>query len=331
MHELFNNTILDASPGYIRLHTHYFSLANLRLPLNDFFYELAFSLYRNIDNNDLDVFQKLFYTEDDTDLTFLPKYFSLGFNTSSPSVSINMEPVKADEEPIVKPTTEPATEPVNESLRLFRVEDTTAFHLKISSITPPTWKGFLDNHLDVDLLDLHDHCYARQVVVDNAVNRRSCEFWRLLRSLRVILLALEPKVTSLEAEKANLEATEALLREEIEEVKHDWREVVSKVVPYACIGLLHSDELGRLVRKLVSSAITFDRCRAYEQVAKMKEPFDLLKVKGYRPSYEKEHTQVSDDLATATFSWLNEYVADASIFVDALLSKKPPLYKSTFL
>nr|GEY35439.1 hypothetical protein [Tanacetum cinerariifolium] len=92
-------TILDASPGYIRLHTHYFSLANLRLPLNDFFYE------------------KLFYTEDDTDLTFLPKYFSLGFNTSSHSVSINMKPVRADEEPTVKPTTEPAIEPVNENCK----------------------------------------------------------------------------------------------------------------------------------------------------------------------------------------------------------------------
>ncbi|GJR53225.1 hypothetical protein Tco_1403746 [Tanacetum coccineum] len=102
------------------------------------------------------------------------------------------------------------------------------------------------------------------------------------------------------------------------------REVVSKVIPYACMELLHSDELGRLVGKLVSSAITFGRCRAYEQVARMKEPFDLSKVKRYRPSYEKEHTQASNDLATATFSWLNKYVADASTSVEALLSKKPP-------
>ncbi|GJR56866.1 hypothetical protein Tco_1499028 [Tanacetum coccineum] len=98
---------------------------------------------------------------------------------------------------------------------------------------------------------------------------------------QVSLSALELKVASLEAEKSNLEATEASLRQEIEEVKHDRREVVSKVVPYACMDLLHSDELGRLFRKLVSSAITFGRCRAYEQVARMKEPFDLSKVKGY--------------------------------------------------
>ncbi|GKB37906.1 hypothetical protein Tco_0882848 [Tanacetum coccineum] len=55
----------------------------------------------------------------------------------------------------------------------------------------------------------------------------------------------------------------------------------------------------------------------------MKDPFDLSKVKEYRPSYENKHTQASNDLTTATFSWLNEYVADESAFVEALLSKKP--------
>ncbi|GJR24046.1 hypothetical protein Tco_0972573, partial [Tanacetum coccineum] len=88
--------------------------------------------------------------------------------------------------------------------------------------------------------------------------------------------------------------------------------------------LLQSDELGRLVGKLVSSAVTFGRCRAYEQVARIKEPFDLSKFKGYCPSYEKEHTHANNDLATTTFSWLNEYVADASASVEALLLKKPP-------
>nr|GEY16003.1 hypothetical protein [Tanacetum cinerariifolium] len=126
------------------------------------------------------------------------------------------------------------------------------------------------------------------------------------------LLDLELNVASLEAENADHEATKALLCQEIEEVKHDMREVVSKVVTYACMELLHSDEFGRLVEKLVSLAITFGRCMAYEQVAKMKEPFNLSKVKGYRPLYEKEHTQASNDLTTTTFSWLNKYVASHS-------------------
>ncbi|GKF12944.1 hypothetical protein Tco_0050870, partial [Tanacetum coccineum] len=64
------------------------------------------------------------------------------------------------------------------------------------------------------------------------------------------------------------------------------------------------------------------RCKAYEQVADMKEPFDLSMVKGYRSSYKKDHTQASNDLATATFPWLDEFMADPSAPIKALLSKK---------
>ncbi|GKF66061.1 hypothetical protein Tco_0192578, partial [Tanacetum coccineum] len=42
-------------------------------------------------------FRNFIYIEDDEDLTFLPKDFSQGFNTGSPSVSINTEPVRTDE------------------------------------------------------------------------------------------------------------------------------------------------------------------------------------------------------------------------------------------
>ncbi|GKC35799.1 hypothetical protein Tco_1048183, partial [Tanacetum coccineum] len=83
-------------------------------------------------------------------------------------------------------------------------------------------------------------------------------------------------------------------------------------------------KLGRLVGTLVSSAITYRRCRAYEQVPAMKEPFDLSKAKGYRSSYKKKHTQASNDFYTATFPWLDEFVADATATIEALLSKKPP-------
>ncbi|GJT65587.1 hypothetical protein Tco_1017067 [Tanacetum coccineum] len=112
---------------------------------------------------------------------------------------------------------------------------------------------------------------------------------------QVTLSALESKVDSLEAEKARLEVVEASLHREVEELRQDRRDVVSKVVPYAAMKLVHSDELGKLVGTLVSSAITYGRCRVYEQVAAMKEPFDLSKTKGYRSSYKTEHTQASND------------------------------------
>ncbi|GKD52460.1 hypothetical protein Tco_1281436, partial [Tanacetum coccineum] len=230
---------------------------------------------------------------------------------------------------------------------VLKLKDATAFHLKIFVITPSAWKNNLDNHMDVELLDLYDRYYARQVVVDNVVNRRSRELLQVIEKLRgefdvmmdmkrareeeceelrakceavmtefeknpiVVALrekistlstevkehkvsldrmmlesqkwsgyqqslsTLESKVTSLEAEKARLEAVHVSLRKEVEELKQDRREVVSKFVPYAAMKLVHSDDMGSLVGRLVSSAILYGRCRAYEQVADMKEPFDL--------------------------------------------------------
>ncbi|GKC77271.1 hypothetical protein Tco_1128045, partial [Tanacetum coccineum] len=121
-----------------------------------------------------------------------------------------------------------------------------------------------------------------------------------------------------------LEAVEVSLQKEAKKLKPDRREVISKVIPYAVMELFHSDKIGRLVGKLVSFAIVYRRYRAFEQVADTKEPFDLSKVKGYRFSYNKDHTQSSNGLATATFPWLNEFVADPSAPIEALLSKKPP-------
>ncbi|GJZ82894.1 hypothetical protein Tco_0648067 [Tanacetum coccineum] len=39
----------------------------------------------------------------------------------------------------------------------------------------------LDNQMDLELLDLHDRCYARHAVVDNVVNRRALRVFGLLR------------------------------------------------------------------------------------------------------------------------------------------------------
>ncbi|GJR68256.1 hypothetical protein Tco_0649133 [Tanacetum coccineum] len=143
-------------------------------------------------------------------------------------------------------------------------------------------------------------------------------------SYQASLSTLESQITSLEAEKARLEAIKVSLRMEVDDVKRDRMEVVSKFVPYAAMELIYSDDLGSLVGRLVSSAIFYGRCKAFEQVAGMKEPFDLSKVKGYHPSYKKEHNQAGNDLATATFPWLLEFVADPSAPVEVLLSKKHP-------
>ncbi|GJX73650.1 hypothetical protein Tco_0312245 [Tanacetum coccineum] len=260
---------------------------------------------------------------------------------------------------------------------VLELKDATAYHLKISAITPLAWKNHLDNHMDVELLNLHDRCYVIEKLRGkfDVMNERErakeeeCEELRAkcevvmtefeknptivaLRekistlstkvkehkvSLDIMMLesqkwagnqqslsTLESKVTSLEAEKARLEAVKVSLRKEVEELKQDRKEVVSKVIPYAAMELVHSDDMGSLVGRLVSSAILYGRCRAYVQVADMKEPFELSKVKGYHSSYKKDHTQASNDLATATFPWLDEFMANPSTPIEALLSKKPP-------
>ncbi|GJY81432.1 retrovirus-related pol polyprotein from transposon TNT 1-94 [Tanacetum coccineum] len=197
-----------------------------------------------------------------------------------------------------------------------------------------------------------------EAIVENAMNRRSCELLEVIEKLRgecepnrdcltrediqfvyrskrtqgqscqddvgeskvasyqASLSTLELQIASLEAEKARLEAVEVSLRKEVDDVKWDRMEVISKVVPYAAMNLMHNDDLGSLVGRLVSSAIFYGRCKAFEQVARMKEPFILLKVKGYRPLYKKEDNQAGNDLTTATFPWLSEFVADPSALVE---------------
>ncbi|GKC61124.1 UBN2 domain-containing protein [Tanacetum coccineum] len=417
-------------------------------------------------------FRNFVYAEDEEDLSFLPKEPPPGFGTGSPSVLVNIKPLRADEEHVLQPAKVMAdsrgslkpelfvvhpgsvasrmnnrkcktrggssSPPVKRKLAsgssksrstrtktstskddvpfltvsddeqglsdVPELKDATACHLKISAITPPAWKNHLDNHMDVELLDLYDRCYARQVVVDNAVNRRSRELLEVIEKLRgecdvikemerareeeseslrvkcevamsdfeknptVIALrekistlstevkehkanldrmmlesqkwasyqaslsTLESQIASLEAKKARLEVVEVSLRKEVDDVKRDRMEVVLKVVPYAVIEFIHSDDLGSQVGRLVSSAIFYKRCKAFEQVAGMKEPFDLSKpvpglVQISRTSLnvsEGSSNQAGYDIATATFPWLSEICSRSLSSWSKSLSKKPP-------
>ncbi|GJR48844.1 hypothetical protein Tco_1316947 [Tanacetum coccineum] len=91
--------------------------------------------------------------------------------------------------------------------------------------------------------------------------------------LRDKIVALLGEVASLEAEKTKLEATEVSLRQELENARFDRTEVVSKVVPYVAMELVQSDDMGKLVAKIVSYAIFYERFHAFKEVSNMKEPF----------------------------------------------------------
>ncbi|GKC72301.1 hypothetical protein Tco_1118184 [Tanacetum coccineum] len=116
---------------------------------------------------------------------------------------------------------------------------------------------------------------------------------------QVSLSDLKLKFASLEDEKAKLEFVEASLRQELENAKLD-----------------RADDVG------------FDRS---QEVATMKEPFDITKVKGYRYSYKQEHTKAGNDLATATFSYLADFVTDPYAPIEVLFSKKPQILQHSAL
>ncbi|GKA31360.1 hypothetical protein Tco_0717665 [Tanacetum coccineum] len=99
------------------------------------------------------------YTEDDEDLSFLPKEPSPGFGTGSSSVSINTKPLKANKVHVIQPvevTTDSGESPKPELFvvrpgsvatqikdrkclpDVLELKDATACHLKISAVTPPT-------------------------------------------------------------------------------------------------------------------------------------------------------------------------------------------------
>ncbi|GKE21099.1 hypothetical protein Tco_1432611, partial [Tanacetum coccineum] len=169
--------------------------------------------------------KKFIYIEEDEDLTFLPKDLSLGFNTSSPYMSINTEPVRTDEEPATKlvnksvgTTTDLGGSPKGDTFVVYAGSVAACIRerkckTRGGSSRPPVKRklayGLLtsrtirakasamkddthvlsisddeDNHFNMDLLDLHDRCYARQAVVDNAVNRRSRELLKVIEKLR---------------------------------------------------------------------------------------------------------------------------------------------------
>ncbi|GJV51780.1 hypothetical protein Tco_1447521, partial [Tanacetum coccineum] len=107
-------------------------------------------------------FRNFIYTEDDEELSFLPKEPSSGFCSGSPSVSVNMKPLKADEELVIQPAEVMADSRESPKLEVLstssskndvpyltvsdgdeglpdvlELKNATVCHLKITSITPP--------------------------------------------------------------------------------------------------------------------------------------------------------------------------------------------------
>ncbi|GJZ95163.1 hypothetical protein Tco_0667366 [Tanacetum coccineum] len=159
--------------------------------------------------------------------------------------------------------------------------------------------------MDVELLDFHDRCYVRQDVVNNAVNKRSRKLLQVIKKLRSEFEVMRSRERAREEEYEGMQVKcEAAMTEFEKNPSQKWADyqqslstLKSKVTSLVAkkarleavevsLQLVHSDDMDSLIGSLASSAILYGRCRSYEQVADMKEPFELSKVKGYRSSYK---------------------------------------------
>ncbi|GJY54161.1 hypothetical protein Tco_0445825 [Tanacetum coccineum] len=134
----------------------------------------------------------------------------------------------------------------------------------------------------------------------------------LVSDMHVEIRALQGQVDSLhgiESERERLKSSKIKLLQEIDSLKQDRADVVSKVILDAAMKLIRNDDL---------------------EVAAMEEPFVLENMSGYRPSSKEEYDQASDALANASYPFLAEYVTNPYASLEQLLSKKPPLLRPTF-
>ncbi|GJV29966.1 reverse transcriptase domain-containing protein [Tanacetum coccineum] len=137
------------------------------------------------------------------------------------------------------------------------------------------------------------------------------------------LSTLRSKVEGLEYKGKGLKASEIELLQEVDSLSQDIAAVVARVISDATMKLIHSDEMGVLIARLVKASIIHGRCATFEEVAELKKPFVLEKMPGYRPSSTDEYVRVGNDLADASYPFLAELSADPHAFVEQLLSKKP--------
>ncbi|GJS84056.1 hypothetical protein Tco_0750597 [Tanacetum coccineum] len=121
-------------------------------------------------------FRNFMFAEDDEDISFLPREQSIGFGTASPTVSINHEPPSLEIKPLDSANPEQLVENTADSRGFLVREEMPIIGSGSMAKRMKNRKCLLDVReiqLDAELLDPQDRCYARQAIVDNAVNHKA--------------------------------------------------------------------------------------------------------------------------------------------------------------
>ncbi|GJU94744.1 hypothetical protein Tco_1319500 [Tanacetum coccineum] len=186
------------------------------------------------------------------------------------------------------------------------LKDATDCHWVIAHVTPPFWKQ--TRELISALHKARASCYAMR---EREIKKYKV-YVELENKCNEALQDLDknPLVSDMRAEIETLQS-------------QDRATVVSNVILDTIMKLVHSDEMGVLIARLVKASIVYDRCSAFKEVAELKKPFILEEMPGYRPSSKEGYDRVGNDLADASYPFLVELTADPYASVEQLLSKKP--------
>nr|GEV41929.1 hypothetical protein [Tanacetum cinerariifolium] len=194
------------------------------------------------------------------------------------------------------------------------LKDAIDYYWVVAHVTHPSWKHHLRDIIIEQLCDIHDRAYMRQAILDNMWNSRTRELISALHKARA---------SCLESERERLKASEIQMLQEINRLRQDRAAVVSRVVPGTAMKLVHSNDMGFLVARLVTETIIHGRCMAFKEIAKLKEPFIFKKMLGYHMSSKDEYDRAGEDMANASFPFLSEFTSNPYASVEQLLSIMP--------
>nr|GEX55017.1 hypothetical protein [Tanacetum cinerariifolium] len=195
--------------------------------------------------------------------------------------------------------------------------DATDCHWVVAHVTSLSWKQHLKEISLEQLCDIHDRAYMHQAILDNAfqdldknplvsdmrskiealkgpINGLHNKYNRLVLeekkwvNYEQTLSTLHVRVKDLESEREKLKISKAQLLQEIDSLKQDKADVVTKVVPEEAMKLIQTDEMGILVAKLVKESMFHGTCAAFKEVDNLKEHFVLEKMPGYFLSSKEE-------------------------------------------
>ncbi|GJV81089.1 hypothetical protein Tco_1516959 [Tanacetum coccineum] len=260
------------------------------------------------------------------EFNFLPEG---GFNDSQGSFFVkpmNNETPIIDAEPIsvVLPTN--VADNIVDSSNTSSDDELPPVHPATSSL-PKASKvaGDASTPLDVDSdPDIHEFPYAKEL--KDAIDchwvrevKRDKAYAELEKKCNEALQDLDknPLVSDMRSEIETLEG------QEIDSLRQDRAVIVSKVVPNATMKLVHSDDMGVLVAKLVRATIIHGRCMAFEEVAKLRDLIVLEKMSGYRTSSKDKYDRAGKDMVNVFYPFLSEFTSNPYAFVEQLLSIKP--------